>query len=135
MKAFPTYQQWKYPVVFGLLFIGLIFSKWLLTVSQLLLLVAVLSDPESRRNLLRAFRSPIVLSLISLYLMYIFGLLWTSDMKYGLKDLQVKLPMLVFPILLFAVGQMKRKTSTGLVFFFVGCVLLLSIISLINFYI
>ncbi len=135
MKASQTYQQWKYPVVFGLLFIGLIFSKWLLSVSQLLLLVAVLSDPESRRKLLRAFRSPVVLSLVSLYLFFIVGLLWTTDMKYGLKDLQIKLPMLVFPVLLFSVGQQKRKTSTGLVFFFVGCVLILSIISLINFYV
>jgi len=135
LKASPTYQQWKYPVVFGLLFIGLIFSKWLLTVSQLLLLIAVLSDSESRRNLVRAFYSPIVLSLISLYLMYVLGLLWTSDMKYGLKDLQVKLPMLVFPVLFFAVGKLERKTSSGLVFFFVACVLLLSIISLVNFYV
>jgi len=134
LKAIPLYQQWKFPIVFGLLFIGLIFSKWLLSVSQLLLFLAVLSDPESRRNLLRAFRSPIVLSLILLYVMHALGLLWSSNIKYGLKDLQVKLPILIFPILLYAVGKAKKNTAVVLIFFFVACVLLLSIISLVNFY-
>ena len=36
----------------------------------------------------------------SMYLMHILGLLYTSDFQYAFKDLRIKLPLLLFPILL-----------------------------------
>ncbi|MDX9931617.1 MAG: hypothetical protein RB294_03465, partial [Bacteroidales bacterium] len=129
------FHQWKYPVVIGLMLTGLVFSKWLLSVSQFFLLFAVLSDKTSRKKLTEAFQSPLVLSLISIYVMHLAGMLWTSDMKYGFKDLQNKLPMLALPVLFYAAGPLKKNTSIHLLLFFVANVVLLSILSLINYYI
>jgi len=134
-KASDIFHEWKYPVLIGLMLSGLVFSKWILSVSQFLLLFAALSDKVSRRRLIEAFRSPLVLALISIYIMHLAGLLWTSDLKYGLKDLQNKIPLIALPVLFFAAGPLKRNTAINLLLFFVANVLLLSIVSLINYYI
>ncbi|HPF00209.1 MAG TPA: O-antigen ligase family protein [Bacteroidales bacterium] len=128
------FHQWKYPVVIGLMLTGLVFSKWLLSVSQFFLLFAVLSDKTSRKKLTEAFQSPLVLSLISIYVIHLAGMLWTSDMKYGFKDLQNKLPMLALPVLFYAAGPLKKNTAIHLLLFFTFNVFLLSAVSLINYY-
>ncbi|MBL0343207.1 MAG: O-antigen ligase family protein [Bacteroidetes bacterium] len=40
-----------------------------------------------------------LLFLISFYLLHIVGLLWTSNFKYAGLDLQIKLPLLLFPLI------------------------------------
>lgn len=39
-----------------------------------------------------------VLMLLSLYFALVIGMLWTDDLDYGLRDLRIKLPMLIFPL-------------------------------------
>ena len=134
-KASDIFHEWKYPVLIGLMLSGLVFSKWILSVSQFLLLFAAMSDKVSRRRLIEAFRSPLVLALISIYIMHLAGLLWTSDLKYGLKDIQNKIPLIALPVLFFAAGPLKRNIAIHLLLFFAANVLLLSILSLINYYI
>lgn len=133
-KTTELFHEWKYPAVIGLMLFGLVFSKWILSVSQFFLLFAVLSDKNSRNRLGEAFRSPVVLAIISIYLLHLAGLLWTSDIKYGIKDIQNKLPMLALPVLFFAAGPLKKTSATNLLLFFTANVLLLSILSLINYY-
>ena len=134
-KASDIFHEWKYPVLIGLIILGLVFSKWLLSVSQFLILFAVLSDRVSRRKLIEAFKSPVVLAIISVYILHLVGLLWTSDLEYGLKDIRNKIPLISLPVLFFAAGPLKRSTSVNLLLFFVANVLILSIASLINYYI
>ena len=35
----------------------------------------------------------------ALYVLYLIGMAWSTNMEYGLFDLQIKLPMLVLPVL------------------------------------
>lgn len=39
--------------------------------------------------------------LIALFVVYTFGMLWSKDLDYGLKDLTIKLPLLIVPVLCF----------------------------------
>ena len=39
---------------------------------------------------------PLILVLI--YLMHVLGMLYSTDIEFGLHDLRIKLPMLMFPI-------------------------------------
>ncbi len=128
-SAEATYQQFKYPIVIGLLFFGLVFSKWFLTVAEFLLLIAVLTDRNSRKRLLNSFSSPLVLSLIALFALHAIGLLWTDDMGYAAKDLKNKVPILFFPILFFAAGTLKLDIARKLMLFFAALVLLLPILT------
>ena len=47
--------------------------------------------------------------LVAFYLMHVIGLLWTSDFEYALKDLRVKLPILVLPFVMSSMEPLDRK--------------------------
>ena len=47
--------------------------------------------------------------LVAFYLMHVVGLLWTSDFEYAMKDLRVKLPILVMPFVLSSLEPLDRK--------------------------
>jgi O-antigen ligase len=60
---------------------------------------------------------------VSLYLLYLAGLLWSANMNYGLKDLETKLSLLLFPLVFFfspAFG--KERFHKILAWFVYGCV-------------
>ncbi len=63
-----------------------------------------------------------LLLFLSFYLLHVVGMFWTSDWNSGLRDLRIKLPMLIFPIL-FSFYQPSAKTYSliwkGLI---IGCV-------------
>ncbi|MFM7900422.1 MAG: hypothetical protein ACKPAD_00385, partial [Bacteroidota bacterium] len=46
-------------------------------------------------KLKRFFTSPITLLFFAVYLMHVLGLLWTSDMDSGMRDVRIKLPLLL----------------------------------------
>lgn len=50
-----------------------------------------------------------VLWIVGLYVLYCLGMLWSSNMEYGLDDLKVKLPLLVVPLLM---GFVPRENFT-----------------------
>ena len=43
----------------------------------------------------------------ALFLLHLIGCLWTSDFDYAIKDLTIKLPLLILPII---IGTSKRFT-------------------------
>lgn len=68
-----------------------------------------------------------VLSLI--YLMHIIGLFYTTDVQYALKDLRVKLPLLLFPIVLSTMEKIEYKRFRIMMLFYVAASLAGSLIS------
>jgi len=59
------------------------------------------------------------LILSSIYLMHIIGLFYTTDMDYALKDLRVKLPLLLFPIVFVTMEKISYKRFRILMLFYV----------------
>ena len=57
----------------------------------------------------RFFHNKAAVLLVAFYLMHVVGLLWTSDFQYALKDLRVKLPILVMPFVLSSMEPLDRK--------------------------
>ena len=57
----------------------------------------------------RFFHNKAAVLLVAFYLMHVVGLLWTSDFQYALKDLRVKLPILVMPFVLSSIEPLDRK--------------------------
>ncbi|HMM11241.1 MAG TPA: O-antigen ligase family protein [Bacteroidales bacterium] len=71
-----------------------------------------------RQRFSRFLRNPAALIASSIYLLHIAGLLHTSDFSYALKDLRVKLPLLILPLVLGSMPRLsERKTNTLLLFF------------------
>ena len=93
--------------------VGLTLSPFLMGMSQFWLLLVWLVDglyTKSINSKLSRFwhNTPAVL-LVAFYLMHVVGLLWTSDFEYALKDLRVKLPILVMPFVLSSMEPLDRK--------------------------
>ncbi|MCK5764639.1 MAG: O-antigen ligase family protein [Bacteroidales bacterium] len=66
---------------------------------------------------------------LSLFILHLIGLLFTVDFDYALKDLRVKLPLFVLPIVLTVSKPLNRRQFHSLMLFFVGAVLAGTLIS------
>jgi len=69
---------------------------------------------------------PLPLTSISLYLIYLVGLTYTTDMADGLSDVETKLTLLVFPLLLFTGPQLSKKNYNQIFMAFaIACALVI----------
>lgn len=71
-----------------------------------------LQSPQGRgfkSKLSRFWHNKAAVLLVAFYLMHVVGLLWTTDFQYALKDLRVKLPILVLPFILSGMEHLDRK--------------------------
>lgn len=67
--------------------------------------------------------------LVSLYVMHVIGLAYTSDFNYALKDLRVKLPILLLPIVMCTTERLSEKKTQYLFALFVLAVFVTTVIS------
>ena len=109
---------------------SLTLSPFVMGASQFLLVAAWLftGDPI-KVKLQRFFHNKIALLLVSLYLLHVIGLAWTSDFTYALKDLRVKLPLLVLPLVLSSVKPLEKKLTDLLLLVYVLSVFVATCIS------
>lgn len=110
--------------------IGLTLSPFLMSVSQFLLLIVWLFTGDSVKEKFQRFtHNRIAVLLVSLYLLHVIGLIYTSDFAYAFKDLKVKLPLLAFPIILSSVKPLDKKHFDGLMLVYVMAVFVATCIS------
>lgn len=93
--------------------VGLTLSPFLMGMSQFWLVIVWVVDGIYNKSFMEKLsrfwhNKPAVL-LVAFYLMHVVGLLWTSDFQYALKDLRVKLPILVMPIVVSGMALLDRK--------------------------
>ena len=93
--------------------VGLTLSPFLMGMSQFWLVLVWLVDGivarDFKQKLSRFWHNKAAVLLVAFYLMHVVGLLWTSDFEYALKDLRVKLPILVMPFVLSSMEPLDRK--------------------------
>ena len=113
--------------------VGLTLSPFLMSLSQFWLVIVWIVDcfcTKSIHNKLSRFwhNKPAVL-LVAFYLMHVVGLIYTSDFLYALKDLRVKLPILVLPFILSSMPTLERKRFDQVMFVYVLSVFVATIFS------
>ena len=64
---------------------------------------------DFKSKLSRFWHNKAAVLLVAFYLMHVVGLLWTSDFQYAMKDLRVKLPILVLPFVMSSMEPLNRK--------------------------
>lgn len=93
--------------------VGLTLSPFLMGMSQFWLVLVWLVDgiiaKDFKQKLSRFWHNKAAVLLVAFYLMHVVGLLWTSDFEYALRDLRVKLPILVMPFVLSSMEPLDRK--------------------------
>ena len=71
--------------------------------------LSAMTDRGFKSKLSRFWHNTPAVLLVAFYLMHVVGLLWTSDFDYAMKDLRVKLPILVMPLVLSGMEPLDRK--------------------------
>lgn len=68
-----------------------------------------------------------VLVLISIFVLHLVGLLWTSDFEDGMRDIRIKLPLLIIPFVIGTSEPMNKKQFESLLILFSAGVIIASI--------
>lgn len=80
-----------------LLFIGIPVSRFLISISYAFLGLGWVLTPDHIDRLKKLWSNKVAFFLLIIYAIHLLGLLWSTDLTYGLKDLKTKLPLLLFP--------------------------------------
>lgn len=94
--------------------VGLSLSKPLIGLGQLLLILAWIIEGNYKQRLKAFFSTPITLILISYYLITLIGLTYTTDFDFAVDDVRRKLPLFIFPFVLY--GHPFTKNELKLIF-------------------
>ncbi len=101
--------------LFGLLMMAasLTLSPFLMSVAQFWLVIVWIADgivsKDFKTKWSRFAHNKAAVLLVLFYLLHVVGLLYTSDFQYALKDLRVKLPILVLPFIMSGMEPLDRK--------------------------
>ena len=123
--------------------VGLTLSPFLMGMSQFWLVLVWLVDaltPPSKEaggiktKLSRFWQNKAAVLLVAFYLMHVVGLLWTSDFEYAMKDLRVKLPILVMPFVLSSMPPLDRKRFDFVMLVYVLAVFVATLFSSVSYW-
>ncbi|MCD4729283.1 MAG: O-antigen ligase family protein [Bacteroidales bacterium] len=112
-----------------LLIISLPLSRFSLSVAQLILVANWLWEADFRNKLKSIRVNKPALILISVYVLHIIGLIFTSDFHFAFNDLRVKLPLLALPIIIATSKPLSQKKVDVLIQLYIGAALVASFIS------
>ena len=130
--------------------VGLTLSPFLMGMSQFWLVLVWLVDalvparhcgldPQSpqgrgfKSKLSRFWHNKAAVLLVAFYLMHVVGLLWTSDFEYAIKDLRVKLPILVMPFVLSSMEPLDHKRFNLVMLVYVLSVFIATQVSFVSY--
>ena len=82
----------------------------------------------------RFWQNKAAVLLVAFYLMHVVGLLWTSDFQYALRDLRVKLPILVMPFVLSSMEPLDRKRFDFVMLVYVLSVFIATLFSSVTYW-
>jgi len=80
------------------------------------------------------FRNKAAVIFTSIYLMHLVGILFTADYEYALKDLRIKLPLLLFPIVFSTMEKIEYKRYRILMLAYTASILAGTMISMSIFF-
>ena len=82
----------------------------------------------------RFWQNKAAVLLVAFYIMHVVGLFWTSDFQYALKDLRVKLPILVMPFVLSSMEPLDRKRFDFVMLVYVLSVFIATLFSSVSYW-
>jgi len=128
-----SYLTHKNIFLFGLvlLVVGIPLSRFLVSLSQFILLGNWLLEANFKQkwNLLKTSKA--FWAYTGIFILYAAGLLWTEDYAYGLKDIRIKLPMLWLPVLFFTSPRLSKREYHAILHFFVAGVVVATLWSMV----
>ncbi len=129
-----TIHTWIYFVCLCLLATSLTTSRFMISVSQILLLINWLAEGDFKNKYKKFISNKPAIAFILIYGIYVVGLLWTEDLSYGINfDLKIKLPILLLTIVISTSPSLDLKKVRIILYVFIAAVLAVSIISYLTY--
>ncbi len=128
----PVLFRSNYLYVFGLILLvsSLSLSLFLTSFSQFILAGSFFLEGNFIEKFKRFFRNKAALIIAGIWLMHVVGLLYTSDLTEGFKDIRIKLPLLIFPVIIAGNEPLSRKQFNWIMAFFIGGIFAGSMVSM-----
>ncbi len=129
IKQYATFRNLHLFLLF-LMVVGLPLSKYLSSAAQILLVVAWLAEGKYDEKWRRLKNRPQILIFTLLFLVPLLALSYSEDLTFGLRDLRVKLPLLLLPLVLGSIPQLSKNEMRIILGAFVAAVLAGALVSL-----
>lgn len=113
-----------------LMVVGMPLSKFLMSVGQFVLAASFLLDGKFKIKTQWLLINTPALVLCGLFLLHLLGMVHTSDYPDGWKDLRIKFPLFVMPILIATAEPLERKQFENILLLFLLAVFAGSMVSL-----
>lgn len=119
-------------VLLGLLGGCMVCSVWAANLVWILMLLNWLLEGRWREKWQMARESTLLQAFVGLYLLYVVGMLWTSNFSHGLAALQVRLPLLVVPLIMLTTKPVTGRARRYALALYVTTVLVVSVIGFVR---
>lgn len=131
-SVFPEkYHRYIYLFSLFLLAIGLPISNFFMSLSQIIIICNWVLEGNLKNKLSAFFQNKTALILSSIFLLHIVGLAYTSDFNYAFKDLRIKLPLLVLPLVISTSEPISAKLFNTILKTFVAAIIFGTIASML----
>lgn len=99
---------WTHVFCLSLIVIGMPFSKFLMSLGTISLIVNWFLEGGIKEKFQKFFQSKIAVFSTGVFLVFALGLFHTESLNYGLNDLRIKLPLLAFPVIFSSTHRLKK---------------------------
>ncbi len=113
-----------------LLVVGLPLSLFLTSLSQFFIIGAFIIEGSIVEKFKKFLSNPTAVLITVIWLLHLIGLAWTSDLQEGLKDLRIKLPLLLLPLVLSGSEPLSKKQFDWILSVFIASVFAGSLVSM-----
>ena len=128
-----TFHQKVYLILLALLVCSLPLSRFLLSISQFLLIINWMASGRYREKVMTLLRNPALLLFASLFAVYAIGLLYSREMAVGLARVKNALPLLALPVVMGTSPRLRTKHFRLLLILFSGAVLAAAAVCLVRY--
>lgn len=123
-------QVYYYTLIF--LAASLPLSIFATSMFQIVLLLNWLVEGRFQEKWQKARVNRALLVFLLLFILHVVGMLWSEDVAYGLKDMKIKLPMLVLPLIVATSSSLERRHVHRILLFFSLAVFVASLASVMK---
>ena len=116
-----------------LIALGLPLSTILMSVGQFVLVGNWLLEGDLKRRAKQFFTHRLSLVLVSVFFIHLIGMAWAPGLKAAWGDVQVKLPLLILPLVLFTSKLPEHKRLRQILYIFVLGTVAGSLVGLVNY--
>jgi len=111
-----------YFIGLSLMIVSLPLSRFSLSVAQFILVGNWLLELNFQRKWNALIYNTPALVLVSLFVLHVIGLIYTSDIEYAMKDLRIKLPLLALPVIFATTRPLDTRKFNALLLLYTGAV-------------